>query len=273
MKINADTKLAPILKHHPDALDAIVSIHPRFQKLRNPILRKLMAPRTSIRQAAKIANCTPDDFFDKLCLLGFEIDRTENQTQSEITEIPDFMKSIDSNKVISMDVRPILAAGSDPLSAILEKLKTIKDDEVLKVINSFEPIPLMNLLKKQGYESYSKEISSEIVETWFKQTGTKQNFSIPKISQLGTADWEQVLEKYKNKIREIDVRELEMPEPMMKILENLQDLPEDQALFVHHKRIPVYLLPELKDRRFDFRTNEISDGNVQLLIFKSANDQ
>ena len=51
-------------------------------------------------------------------------------------------------------------------------------------------------------------------------------------------------------------------------LEALEKLPASTALFVHHKRIPVFLLPELRDRKFDYRIKEIGEGEVHLLIFK-----
>ena len=35
MFINADTKLASIIKEKAEALDAIISISPKFEKLRN----------------------------------------------------------------------------------------------------------------------------------------------------------------------------------------------------------------------------------------------
>lgn len=60
-----------------------------------------------------------------------------------------------------------------------------------------------------------------------------------------------------------------MPLPMLTILDELEKLPQTDALYVYHKRIPVFLLPELKDRKFEFRIKEISDGEVHLLIFKS----
>jgi hypothetical protein len=65
------------------------------------------------------------------------------------------------------------------------------------------------------------------------------------------------------------VRHLEMPMPMMTILETLEKLPDDAALYVHHKRIPVFLLTELKERNFDYRIKEVSEGEVYLLIFKN----
>ena len=48
MIIHANTKIGAIIKQHPGALEAIVSIHPMFEKLRNPILRKVMAGRASM---------------------------------------------------------------------------------------------------------------------------------------------------------------------------------------------------------------------------------
>ena len=54
MTINANTKIAKILKQNPEALEAIISINPKFEKLRNPLLRRLMAARTSIGMASQI---------------------------------------------------------------------------------------------------------------------------------------------------------------------------------------------------------------------------
>ena len=78
--------------------------------------------------------------------------------------------------------------------------------------------------------------------------------------------------KYSGNMETIDVRKMEMPLPMHAILEALDHLPAGKALFVNHKRIPVFLLPELTDREMDYRIKEIADGNVHLLIFKNSYD-
>ena len=82
--INLNTKIGYIIKQNPSALDAIVSISPKFNKLKNPLLRKLMAPRTSINMASKIGGCSINDLFDKLEPLGFNIDRNVKIDESEI---------------------------------------------------------------------------------------------------------------------------------------------------------------------------------------------
>ena len=55
---------------------------------------------------------------------------------------------------------------------------------------------------------------------------------------------------------------------MHKILEALEQLPDGKALFVQHKRIPVFLLPELAERKFEYRLNEKAEGDVEIIIFR-----
>jgi hypothetical protein len=78
-----------------------------------------------------------------------------------------------------------------------------------------------------------------------------------------------MIARYKDKIQTIDVRSLEMPLPMLTILEALDTLPVETALYVYHKRIPVFLIPELAQRKFEYRVKEISESEVHLLIFKA----
>ena len=268
MTINANTKIGTILKQHPDALDVIVGISPKFEKLRNPILRKLMAGRASIAMASKIGGCSVDVFFRRLKPLGFEVDKVKPpEVKEDIKEVPEFLRNVKPEKIIKLDVRPLLKGGKDPLNIILEKIKGLQTGQVLEIINTFEPAPLMLLLKKQGFESHAEIINDNLVHTYFyKTTDTESAEAIS--TEHSSAGWDDILQRYEKKLQTIDVRRLEMPLPMMTILEALCKLPADAALFVYHKRIPVFLLPELKERKLDYRIKEISDGEVHLLIFK-----
>lgn len=274
MLINAQTKIAALLKHHPDALEAIIALAPDFKKLRNPILRKLMAGRTSIAMASKIGGCKPEDFFKALAPLGFEADKTAEvkEDRPENQPVPEYLQQLNPEQLIHFDVRALLAQGNDPLKQIQQKVKALHPGEALLIINNFEPVPLIKLLEKQGFKSYVKYIDTDTIETYFYKTeahaGTeKAPETETEISTSG--DWEQVLKHFENKVQEIDVRHLEMPMPMMTILGALDTLPENKALYVHHKRIPVFLLSELKDRHFEYRIKEIREGEVYLLIFKN----
>lgn len=271
MLINSQTKIAALLKHHPDALEAIITLSPDFKKLRNPILRKLMAGRTSISMASKIGGCKPEDFFEKLRPLGFETDgriAVEEEVQAGSKSLKQFVKDIEAAKIVPLDVREMLAAGNDPLKLIQQYVKDLKQGQVLKIINTFEPTPLIRLLEKQGFETYVDQLDKDLIETYFYKTAAGQEILHETVADEKN-DWDKILKRYENKLEPIDVRHLEMPGPMMAILEALEKLPVDSALYVQHKRIPVFLLTELKDRNFDYRIKEISDSEVFLLIFKN----
>lgn len=268
MFINADTKLASIIKEKAEALDAIISISPKFEKLRNPFLRKVMAGRTSIATASKIGGCQPSDFFTKLGALGFDIDNSKPPVIRGKEKLPEFLLTIQENQLIELDVRPLLAAGADPLGPIIQKIKWLKPRQVLKIVNSFYPEPLILLLKKQGFDSYADQIDDYHIDTYF----FKNESSAPQVIEPAITDakesWDDVLQKYKTHLQQLDVRDMDMPGPMMAILDALKKLPADTALLVYHKRIPVYLLPELHEMKFSYRIQEISDSEVNLLIYK-----
>ena len=268
MKINSKTSIGSILKSNPAALDAIVNLSPKFEKLRNPLLRKLIAARATIEMASKIGGCNVEDFFKVLIPFGFETEELKMENKEEnIKPVPDFVSVIAKDKIIDFDVRPILASGSDPLKQIMEKTKTVKKGEVLRIINTFEPVPLIMLLGKKGYDVYSDVQNDNYTETWFyKKNDLLDENLLPDTEN--DSDWETILKHYKDKIIAIDVRQMEMPMPMMTILDKLETLEHGKALYVYHKRIPVFLIPELKEKGFDFRSKEISENEVHLLIFK-----
>ena len=266
MVIDINTKLAGILKQSADALEAIVSISPKFEKLRNPILRKLMAGRTSIGTASKIGGCTAGDFFVKLKPLGFEIDSRLLPEENEKKQLPSFFNNVRKDQVTELDVRPLIAAGNDPLPGIMQHIKALNPGHLLKITNSFYPQPLILLLEKQGFESFADTIDDNLVETYFYKKESFPGENLKKANQ-STDEWDAIVQQFKDHIQTIDVRHLEMPLPMTTILEALDGLPPGTALFVYHKRIPVFLLPELATRNLTYRIKEISDGQVNLLIY------
>ncbi|HET9824212.1 MAG TPA: DUF2249 domain-containing protein [Chitinophagaceae bacterium] len=265
--INANTKISALLKLNPDALETIVRISPKFVKLRNPVLRKLIAGRTSIAMASKIGGCSVDDFFNKLRPLGFAIDKVNVAAESEENPVPGFLKNMEKEKMIELDVRPIIESGKDPLNTILQNVKQLQEGQVLNIVNSFEPTPLMHLLGKQGFESYSEVIHENMVHTYFCKKTNKPFISEDK-KVPGEQDWDEIMNRFAGKLVTVDVRQMEMPLPMHTILGALDNLSANQALFVYHKRIPVFLLPELEERKFNFRIREINDAEIHLLIYK-----
>jgi len=270
MKIDKDTKISRLLNENPKAIEAIASINKHFRKLKNPILRKTLAPRVSIADAARIGGTSVNAFFEKLAPLGFEAgpqaEETDINTQYKI-EMDNFKKE----NVVQMDVRPVIEAGNDPFKAIMGAIKTLPGDGVLEIINVFEPIPLINNLREKGFASFTERPTEGEVHTFFKKTGEAAQDEAPVQEQTDLSSFELKVVEFGENIKTIDVRHLEMPEPMVTILQEVEILPEGHALYVHHKRIPQFLLPELKKREFEILNSEVDENNMNLLIYKKGN--
>lgn len=275
MIISANTKISTILKANSQAINVIAEINPHFRKLKNPVLRRVLAPRVTIKVAAKIGGVDVQVFFDKLKQIGFEIDSSNlsgltQNSDEEINKKMDNMFDLENDKITVLDVRDGLAKGIDPFNEIMATIKTLTEGEVLKIINTFEPVPIINVLKQKGFVSKVEHVSEKEIYTYLKKVTEDKSDDLNEKAKgkAKTDDIDSVLASFKEKFKEIDVRDLEMPQPMVTILEELNDLPDDYCLYVHHKKVPQFLLPQLDERNYVYLTKELDKDNTKMLIFK-----
>jgi len=175
-----------------------------------------------------------------------------------------------ANKIVTLDVRPIISEGNDPFSEIMGIIVKLSDDETLEIINTFEPIPLINKLKAEGYHSWTERPNPGVIHTFFKkETAGETENELENIEASDEVSFKEKVDFFGDKKCTIDVRHLEMPEPMVAILKELETLDNEYALFVEHKKMPQFLLPELKNRNYTVMFNEIENNHLQLLIYKS----
>ena len=275
MDFNAQTKISELIKFNKNSIEAIASIAKPLEKLKNPILRKVMASRVSVGEAAKMGGCQVTDFAQVLAPLGFRFERLASDNEVEQEPRPDWLVKSPAADIEVYDVRPIINSGSDPLKEILHRFKEIQPGKILNVVNNFIPTPLIHLLTQEKAEaSFVQTISHNEFHTYFLKRAKESSTSIPKRSEQkinmdGEQEFENITKQFSaNNTKEIDVRDLEMPGPMQTILAELNELPANNALYIHHKRVPVYLLEELADKDFEIHIRNIEDGNVKMLIFK-----
>jgi uncharacterized protein (DUF2249 family) len=263
MNISEDTKISALIKFNPKSIDVIASINNHFEKLRNPVLRKILASRVSIKDAAKIGGCSIDVFFEKLSQIGFVREEKTAGGLSGSAVSSDHSFSYPAPK-LTLDVRDDLASDKDPFLKILAALNGLHAGECLLVINSFEPTPLIRILTEKNYTCSVKNESGAVL-TYI----TKTEHSKPVLAKKEVLEDNFSLKKaeYQNRIRVLDVRHLEMPGPMISILNTLETLPDDHALFVRHRKVPHLLLPELERLGVNILIKEVSEQNVELLIY------
>ncbi len=273
MKISPDTKISDVIKENIKAIEVIASVNKHFRKLKNPFLRKTLGSRVSIKEAASIGGVTPEEIIAKLTLIGFETDNNISGNKPSVNEErPNENQSIPKDKVsITLDVREQIERGKDPMKKIISASQKLDDDEILLVINKFEPLPIIHLLGERGFSSKVEKPAEDEVHTYFwKKEGENEalDSGSPIIRIVDAIDFEAKASEFES-LRKIDVRDLEMPEPMVRILEETELIKSGSALYVDHKKIPQYLLPQLETRSFETIACEVGPDYIKLLIFKN----
>ncbi len=263
--ITENTKISKVIKLNDKAIDAIAAVNSNLKKLQNPVLRKLFASRVSIKDAAKISGTSANEILRRLESIGCSVEYTKTE---EVFNIETKKIHMNKDKLITLDVRPILEKGVDPFQAIDDSLKKMEDDEILLIINTFEPVPLINKIRDDGYICDVERTDNNTVYTYVKKSGLVKNEKANTAGSDSEFSFEELQEKFKDKLIVKDVRDLEMPMPMVTILESIEQLKDDEALFVHHKRLPQYLLPELESRGWSHANKEIDENNMKFIIYK-----
>jgi uncharacterized protein (DUF2249 family) len=128
-------------------------------------------------------------------------------------------------------------------------------DEKLLLIAPFEPAPLIQVLDRQGFEHESKRLQGGGWEVMFTRTAGTTPFVPPDYPPCNVAKTKP------GEIVDIDARGLEPPQPMVKILEALADLPAGAELRAHTERKPMHLYAQLEERGFVGETEEQKDGS------------
>lgn len=269
MVITENTKISQLIKANPKAIDAIASINSHFNKLRNPWLGKALASRVTIKEAAKIGGSSISEFFKRLSPLGFEIESKGYITNTIETQEKQPQDITDSHK--TLDVRGDLQSGKDPFKKIMDAVLKLQNGERLLLINSFEPIPLIKILQKKGYEVVVDQKAENMIYTFIqkKEVDNRENENTEE-HLVESGVFTIKMKEVTGIIESIDVRRMEMPLPMVTVLERLELLEEQDALFVHHFKIPYILLSELKTRGYPYFITQ-EDNDIFLLVLKKLN--
>jgi uncharacterized protein (DUF2249 family) len=166
-----------------------------------------------------------------------------------------------------LDVREDIRSGREPFSKIMAAAARLRPDKNLLLLAPFEPKPLFAVLAKQGFSHSAREIGNGDWEVIFSRNGKIErlaengNGSVPaKNSAARVPD---------SRLIEVDARRLEPPQPMVKILETLNDLPDGATICARTDRRPMHLYAQLESRGFTGRTEEQNDGSFITHICRS----
>ncbi len=165
--ITPQTKVGDLLKAFPQLEDVLVEMAPAFKKLRNPVLRKTVARVTSLAQAARVGNISVIELIQRLRREVGQPEYTETKKAegSSLTEPPTWY---DENLIVNtLDARPIIDAGDQPIGRVLRDLDKLTERQIYKLITPFEPAPLIDKAKDKGLLVWIRSESSTEFHTYF----------------------------------------------------------------------------------------------------------
>lgn len=161
-----------------------------------------------------------------------------------------------------LDVRPILRDGGEPFSAIMQAVDALAPGQSLRLLASFKPIPLFHVLGTRGFEPSAREIGNGDWEVIFTPVGGQPEGAGSASETAGGAadgDWPAP-------VAEMDNRDLEPPEPMVRTLAGVEALSPGQTLAALLPREPVFLLQELDARGHRWRGAVEPEGHYRVVI-------
>lgn len=165
--ITPQTRVAELLDAYPQLEPVLLSLSPAFKKLKNPVLRKTLARVATLQQVARIGNLDPGMFISRLRSEAGLADSPTASTGggSSPSEMPPWFLE---EKVVEMiDIRPMLAAGEQPMAFVLDRLQKLAGGDILAVKAPFEAAPLLDAARKKGFMTWIKTISTEEVVNYF----------------------------------------------------------------------------------------------------------
>jgi uncharacterized protein (DUF2249 family) len=161
---------------------------------------------------------------------------------------------------VELDIRPILASNVEPFGKIMETVAALGPDEGLRLLAPFKPVPLFQALGSKGFSHEAQEIGNGDWEVLFYHAGPA-DFEDAAMKPAGEARWPEPL-------MDLDQRDLDPPEPMVRILVATEAMQAGEVLSALLCREPVFLLPELKKRGHEWRGGFDRDGTTYRLLVR-----
>lgn len=168
---------------------------------------------------------------------------------------------------VDLDVRPILRDGGEPFEQIMAAVNALQPDQGLRLLAPFEPTPLLHVLGSRGFTHEIKEVSAGDWEVLFSPPTTRTTeVAATPVADASDAPWPEPSVT-------LDNRELDPPEPMVRILEALESMSEGEVLSALMNREPLFLLPELAKRGHHWRGAFEPDGTTYAITIQVGTQQ
>ena len=161
MELTGETRLNKALDAIPGALEYIVALNPHdFQRLRNPLARKYMSTRISLRRIAAMVDADLKQMLTDLAALSDGSVTVGGVAEVEMpqsaAEPPAWMQGVDPEQIHWVDLMLIDEVLGDPIPPISLATKRMAPGSVIALRHQWEPQPLYDIWSKTGLEWFAR---------------------------------------------------------------------------------------------------------------------
>jgi hypothetical protein len=77
---------------------------------------------------------------------------------------------LDKAKIqITLDARPIIAAGDHPLQRVISECETLENGNIFEIITPFPPLPMVEKMGALGYRTFTETTDLGLYHTYFSR--------------------------------------------------------------------------------------------------------
>ena len=260
--LTTDMLLVDVIAGDAEAIHRLIGLNPVFAVLLDPDHRNAMVGQIRLGEAARVAEVP----FDTLCAV---LQGKSAAAAADLSSRPwrkravpgDWFEQAERLSAPHLDVRPLLASGQDPFAEVMSASAKVPPGGFLVVDAPFDPAPLRRVLAGKGFTSLGRQMGPGHWRICWRReepAAVEAEAETP-MPRPGPEPWKAADGAH------LDVRGLQPPEPMTRVLD-LIDQGGLDSLVLHHDREPVLLYPMLAERGWSCLSVEHLEGEVRIRL-------
>ena len=166
MEITPLTKVGELLSQFPQLEQTLIGLSPKYELLRNPVLRKTVGRIATLQQVSVVGGVALETLINTLRKAAGQEITNDNMNKHDKMNTPPLW--LDPFKITQrLDARDMLARGEHPLSEVLARTHAMETGEIFELITGFIPMPLIEKVSNTGFDHYIEEAGSDEFRTYF----------------------------------------------------------------------------------------------------------
>ncbi|MFB8340106.1 DUF2249 domain-containing protein [Brucella cytisi] len=160
-----------------------------------------------------------------------------------------------------LDVRPLIKGGVEPFNAIMETVDSLSPGQSLLLIAPFKPAPLFSVMERKGFSAKAEPLDNGDWQVLFSPV-------MDAAPELRFSDNVVSPDVWPEPSRYLDCSDMQPPEPMVRILAEVEEMPAGAVLFALLHREPLFLFPELETRGHEWVGNFDETGTAYRIMIR-----